>query len=137
MARKQSEEITDNDTILAVPSSAATGAAAVEPTTALTEAAQGEESMAAAIDEGVRDARAAAERLFPAVGGLLRKGVYNGFYYLTYGVVFGGLAVGHLVPKGSAVAEGVREGAKAACHDFEEWEAGAPAAAPEEGLTAV
>ena len=110
----------------------------IQQSTELAEAPRSQESLASAIGEGVRDARAAVNDLFPAVGGLLRKGVFNGVYYLTYGVVFGGLTVGRLIPKSSAVADGIREGAKAARHDFDEQsEKVGTAASSAEGLAAT
>ncbi len=91
---------------------------------------------AEAIHEGIGDARAAAA----SFRGILHKGVYNGFYYLTYGVVFGSLVVGSFIPSNNAMGDGVREGFKAARKDFEaKQEAGHSTDAPisEEGLAAA
>lgn len=87
------------------------------PQTALEVAA--EPNFSDAIREGREDARTKAAKLFPALGGLLHKGIYNGVYCVSYGVVFGSLVIGGLIPTHSAVAEGLRDGAKAAREDFE------------------
>jgi hypothetical protein len=97
-------------------------------------------SLSEAIREGAGDAREAAADFIPAVGSLIHKGVYNGFYYLTYGVVFGSLVVGSLIPSDNAMGEGVRDGIKAARKAFDEREKAARAAeaAPmEEGLASA
>jgi hypothetical protein len=93
--------------------------------------AEGRPALSEAIREGAGDARAAAARVFGSAGQALHKGVYGGFYYLTYGVVFGALAVGRLIPTHSAMGEGVHDGYLAARKAFEEKEAGEAAAATE------
>jgi hypothetical protein len=109
--------------------------------TALERTAEPEAGFAEAIREGASDAREAAAGFFPAVGDAIHKGVYNGFYYLTYGVVFGALVVGRLIPSNNAMGEGVRDGYAAAAKAFEEREkaarAAAEAAPPDEGLAAA
>lgn len=94
--------------------------------------AEAAESVAEAVREGVSDAREAATGFIPAVGNLLHKGIYNGFYYLTYGVVFGSLVIGSLVPSNSVVGTAVKDGAEAAKKAFEQGED----RAAQEGLAA-
>jgi hypothetical protein len=72
---------------------------------------QGAEAAAGTGEEGAG--------FIPSVGGLIHQGIYSGFYYLSFGVVFGALAVGHLIPSDTAIAEGVRDGADAARHALE------------------
>jgi hypothetical protein len=81
-----------------------------------------------AIREGASDAREAVAGFFPAIGNAIHKGVYNGFYYATYGVVFSALVVGRLIPSNNAMGEGVHDGFEAAKKDFAEREAAAQAA---------
>jgi hypothetical protein len=116
------------------PKSAKDSAAVLERT------AEPAEGFSEAIREGADDARAAAAGVIPEVGELIHKGVYNGFYYLTYGIVFGSLVVGSLIPSNNAMSDGVRDGIKAARRDFEgKEEAGgghaAEATPSEEGLS--
>ncbi|BBL74145.1 hypothetical protein [Methylomagnum ishizawai] len=89
--------------------------AAPAQTTALEVTQAPSEGLSEAIREGASDARAAVVSL----KGFVRKGVYTGFYYATYGVVFGALMVGSLIPSNNAMGEGVRDGFKAAQKDFE------------------
>ncbi len=92
-------------------------------------------SLVEAISAGAEAASSAAAGLIPAVGGLIHKGVYNGFYCLSYGVVFGALVVGKLIPSNNAMGDGVRNGFKAAHKDFEAKHAAIQAEAPaDEGL---
>lgn len=106
------------------------------PQTALECTAEPESTLSEAIREGSEDARATAANLFPALSGLLYKGVYNSFYVLTYGVVFGSLVVGSLIPSNNAMGDGVRAGFKAAQKDFKAGKeaTGAPST---EGLAAA
>ena len=106
-------------------------AAAAITESALQRTAEPEAGLAEAISEGASDARKAAANFLPEVGKVLHTGVYNSFYWLTYGVVFGALVVGRLIPSDNAMGEGVRDGFEAAKKAFEERE---EAAAREEGL---
>ncbi|MGZ8218374.1 hypothetical protein [Methylomagnum sp.] len=114
-------------------------------TTALERTAEPAEDFSEAIREGASDARDAAAGFIPAVGGMIHKGIYNGFYFATYGVVFGSMVVGNLIPSNNAMGEGVRDGFKAARRAFdgrervaaEEAAAAETAMAMEEGLAAV
>ena len=81
-------------------------------------AAEESKSLARVISEGASDACAAATNAFPAAGKALRKSIYTGFYYVTYGVVFSSLAVASLIPTDNAMGEGSRAGAAAARKDF-------------------
>lgn len=83
------------------------------------EAVEESKSLAKVISEGASDACAAATNAFPAAGKALRRTIYSGFYYVTYGVVFGSLAVASLIPTDNAMGEGIRDGASAARKDFE------------------
>lgn len=108
--------------------------------TALERTAEPEASLAEAIREGAGDAREAAAGFFPTIGKALHKGVYNTFYYATYGVVFGALVVGRLIPSNNAMGEGVHDGFEAAKKAVEEREhaaAAAEAAPLDEGLAAT
>lgn len=89
--------------------------------------------MPAAIREGASDARRAAAGILPAMGAMVRKSVYSGFYYGSYGVVFGALVVSRLVPSNNAIGDGIRDGAVAAREDFETHEH-AVLSKPVEGL---
>ncbi len=133
------ETTTETETVM--ESVAAESAEAMEsvaesveaPQTALECTAQ-PETIGDAIREGACDARSAVDNLRGAV----RQGVYSGFYYLTYGVVFGALVVGSLIPSNNAMGEGVKAGFKAAQDDFEAQKAAAAEAAPaDEGLVAA
>lgn len=83
------------------------------------EAVQG---VPAAIREGASDARRAVAGILPAMGTMVRKSVYGGFYYGSYGVVFGALVVSRLIPSNNAIGEGIRDGAMAARADFDAHE---------------
>jgi hypothetical protein len=103
------------------------------PQTAL-EKTEPAEGFAEAIREGAHDACSAAAGFLPSVGGMIHKGVYHGFYYLTYGVVFSSLVVGSLIPSNNAMGDGVRAGFKAAKDDFEAQKTAAGGPAADEGL---
>jgi hypothetical protein len=75
--------------------------------------------MPAAIREGASDARRAAADILPAIGAMARRGLYNGFYFGSYGVVFGALVVSRFVASNNAVGQGIHDGAVAAREDFE------------------
>ncbi|HYE35561.1 hypothetical protein [Methylocaldum sp.] len=84
-----------------------------------TEPAEGSrEGFGEAIKEGANDARSAFAEFIPGIGGVIHNGVYSGFYYLAYGVVFSSLAVASLLPSHNAMGEGVRDGAEAAKKAF-------------------
>lgn len=106
----------------------------VSKSTALTSVAVAVEGL----KEGASQARRAAGELLPNVGRACSKVVYTGFYGVSYGVVFSGLLIGSLIPKSSAVAKGVCDGADSATKAFakrrEEKAAIAPA---DEGLAAT
>jgi putative methionine-R-sulfoxide reductase with GAF domain len=90
------------------------------------------------LKEGASQARKAAGEFVPALGRTVSKIVYTGCYGITYGMVFGGLMVGSLIPKDSAVAKGVCDGADSAVKAFtRRKEEKAPIASSEEGLAAT
>ncbi|UZR28595.1 hypothetical protein [Methylococcus mesophilus] len=70
------------------------------------------------LKEGASQARKAAGEFVPALGRTVSKVVYTGSYGITYGVVFGGLMIGSLIPKNSAMAKGVCDGADSAVKAF-------------------
>jgi hypothetical protein len=72
-----------------------------------------------AIRQGAASAKAAVGEVIPGVGKLVRKSIYGGFYYASYGVVFAALTVAKLLPVDNVVSEGVRDGASAACKAVE------------------
>jgi putative methionine-R-sulfoxide reductase with GAF domain len=76
-----------------------------------------------AVKEASADAAEAAAKAPAEIGKFLSKTVYGGFYYLSYGVVFGSLIVGKLIPKNSAMAHGIHDGAIAARDAFKVKEA--------------
>ncbi|MGX2030188.1 MULTISPECIES: hypothetical protein [Methylocaldum] len=154
MAKKQpSKHAEDTAETKKKPASESVKKAAAEPTTGsvgerpeyisekVTEPAEGaREGFGEAIKEGAEHARSAFAELIPEVGGMIHKGVYSGFYYLSYGVVFGSLMVANLLPAHSAMEEGVRDGAEAARKAFEGRHEGVhdashTEASDEEGLT--
>jgi hypothetical protein len=93
--------------------------------------------VAEAVREGASDASEAAAGFIPAIGAMVHKGVYSSFYALTYGVVFGSLVVGSLIPSNNAMGEGVRDGIEAAKRAFKARKEAAHAEEmpAEEGLT--
>ncbi|CAI8730689.1 conserved protein of unknown function [Methylococcus capsulatus] len=70
------------------------------------------------LKEGASQARKAAGEFVPALARTLSKVVYTGSYGITYGLVFGGLMIGSLIPKDSALAKGMCDGADSAVKDF-------------------
>ncbi|MGX2039797.1 hypothetical protein ACWJKU_06640 [Methylocaldum sp. MU1018] len=98
------------------------------------------EGLGEAFKEGAEHARSTFAEIIPELGGMIHKSVYSGFYYLTYGAVFGSLLIGSLIPADSAMTEGVRDGAEAAKKAFEGRHEGTHEAAHadtsvDEGLT--
>ena len=75
--------------------------------------------MVESVKAGASAAREAVANFWPAVGRNLRKQVYDGCYYVSFGVTFSALTVANLVPTdnimGKALADGA-EAAKEACH---------------------
>lgn len=92
-----------------------------------------------AIKEGAEHARSAFAEFVPELGGMVHKGIYSGFYYLSYGVVFGSLMVASLLPEHNVLEEAVRDGAEAAKKAFSGRHEGTHEAThtgvSEEGLT--
>jgi hypothetical protein len=88
--------------------------------TVVVEAEEGSTSLVKAITEGAAGACSAAANIVPATGKVVRKTVYSGFYYVTYGVVFSSLMIGSLIPTNNAMGEGVQDGVSAARKAFKE-----------------
>lgn len=82
------------------------------------EAAPAGNTLVKTITTGAADACSAAANLVPATGKVIRKSIYSGFYYVTYGVVFSSLMIGNLIPSDNAMGEGVHDGAAAARKAF-------------------
>lgn len=84
-----------------------------------------------AMKAGALDAQAAVANIGPS----LSRGVYRLAYSVSYGVVYSALVLRRWIPAHSAVAEGVRDGASAAEHDFNtEKKAAAVSGYPDAGL---
>lgn len=78
--------------------------------------------MGRAMKEGAAAGARAAHDLWGMVGNGVGRGVYGAAYYVAYGATFGAMLVGHLIPRDSLVAKGMRDGAGAAVNAFEAWE---------------
>jgi hypothetical protein len=72
------------------------------------------ERVANAVKEGAADANKAASTVLPAIGKILSKTVYNGCYYISFGVTFSALTVGRLLPRDNIAGRGLHDGALAA-----------------------
>ncbi len=67
----------------------------------------------------------------------LSKAIYSGFYYLSYGAVFGALMIAKLAPTDNIMGKGLKDGAEAAKAAFHKrQEEQAPDEAQEGLLTA-
>lgn len=73
-----------------------------------------------AAKDGVGDAKSAASRAVPALGGMLSGLTYKACYGVSYGVVFPTMLVANLVPKENAAVHGLVDGARAAMDLIEE-----------------
>jgi hypothetical protein len=75
------------------------------------------------IEEEVAPSREDVGEFLPMLRETLSKAVYTTCYSISYGVVFGGLVIGSLLPKGSLIHKGVCDGAESAARAFRErWE---------------
>jgi hypothetical protein len=72
------------------------------------------ESVASAMKEGAADANKAASIVLPVIGKILSKTVYNGCYYISFGVTFSALTVGRLLPRDNVAGRGLHDGVLAA-----------------------
>ncbi len=72
------------------------------------------ESVTDAVKEGVADATKTVNTVLPAIGKVVSKTVYNGCYYISFGVTFSALTVGKLLPIDNVVGRGLHDGAEAA-----------------------
>ncbi len=92
------------------------------------------------VKAGAGAAQEAVVDFLPAVGETLRALVYNGFYYVSFGVTFSALTVAHLVPTNNVMGQALADGAKAAQEAFRpQHETATSEAAPTsgEGLVAA
>lgn len=110
----------------------ATPEPAVEPT----EPEPEPKSLASVMSKRTADVCSAASNALPFAGAAWRKSVYTGFYYLTYGVVFGSLALASLLPSDTAMSKGIHDGAEAARKDFANRRVAVEAGAEEAAATA-
>ncbi|MFN0052389.1 MAG: hypothetical protein ACKV0T_09360 [Planctomycetales bacterium] len=83
-----------------------------------------------AIRDGAGDANAKVQELLPKVGQTVSTGVYNGSYYLSFGLVFPTLFLCRIIPGGNAIASGVIDGASAASETVKGWREQTPAPTP-------
>ncbi|BBA34923.1 uncharacterized protein sS8_2980 [Methylocaldum marinum] len=112
------EEILQESTI---PTTSESHEEAVMETTALdTVPATPVQAAVQGLQNGASDAREAVSGTVSNVSQTLSKLVYNGFYYLSYGVVYSALAVSNLIPTDNAMGEGLQAGAEAARKSFDE-----------------
>ena len=88
-----------------------------------------------AVREGFESGARAADSLWSGVRHAASDALYGGAYFAAYGVTFGVLFVGHLIPRDSSLGRGLRDGAKRAASDAEVWEHGR-ASEPREADTA-
>ncbi len=75
---------------------------------------------------GAKDATEAVGEFIPETGKYLTQGLYQASYYAAYGVVFGAVAIGRLVPLPKPLALGLHDGAQAALGAFEKGHEAAP-----------
>lgn len=86
------------------------------------------------VKAGAGAAQEAVVDFLPAVGKTLRALVYNGFYYVSFGVTFSALTVAHLVPTNNVMGQALADGAKAAQEAFrQQHETATREAAPTSG----
>jgi hypothetical protein len=70
------------------------------------------------VKAGATAAQAAVTDFVPAVGKNLRTLVYNGLYYVSFGVTFSALTVASLVPSDNVMGKALADGAEAAKEVF-------------------
>jgi hypothetical protein len=70
------------------------------------------------VKAGATAAQQGVDDFVPAIGKNLRQLVYNGFYYVSFGVTFSALTVASLVPMDNVMREAVADGAAAAKQAF-------------------
>src|SRR5262245_4090254 len=95
---------------MSADASAAAAAPATDPLGAVGEAMQ---AAAGAMRDGAADARAKVQEVLPNVQHYVSLGIYNGSYYLSYGVVFPAVFLIHVIPGGKSLASGIVDGAVA------------------------
>jgi len=74
--------------------------------------------MVESVKAGASAAQEAVANFWPAVGRNLRKFVYNGCYYVSFGVTFSALTVANLVPTDNIMGKALADGAEAAKEAF-------------------
>ncbi|HUL12900.1 MAG TPA: hypothetical protein VLU73_12135 [Methylococcaceae bacterium] len=74
--------------------------------------------MVESVKAGAGAAQEAVADFLPVVGKTLRKLVYNGFYYVSFGVTFSALTVASLVPTDNVMGQALADGAEAAKEVF-------------------
>jgi hypothetical protein len=67
-----------------------------------------------AVQDGISDARASVERMWPKVTDAVNKGLYNSAYGVAFGVTFPCVLVAKLIPQNNSVVYGLVDGANAA-----------------------
>jgi hypothetical protein len=78
------------------------------------------QTAANAARDGAADASAKVRELLPKVSATVSRGVYNGSYYVAFGVVFPTLFLCRVIPGGQALAAGIVDGAAAASDNIRE-----------------
>jgi len=153
--RKMSEyvesEISKEEAFETTPIGGATETPAVETVAAqggaetVMEVASGESTAPSSTNivvESVKAGAGAAQQavgdFLPAVGKTLRQVVYNGFYYVSFGVTFSALTLASLVPTDNVMGQALTAGAEAAKEAFrKQHQATTSATEPTSGETLV
>ena len=91
----------------------ATGSNAISD--AMKSVASGIENAAGAACQGANDAASKVKNAVPAAGRFVSRFVYSTFYFASYGLTFPTLFVANVVPGMGSIADGLTDGARAAC----------------------
>lgn len=75
-------------------------------------------SVVASVKASAAKAQTAVVSFVPTVGKSVEQTVYNGVYFISYGVTFGALVVGSLIPKNTLITKAFSEGSDAARETF-------------------
>lgn len=76
------------------------------------------DTVVSSVKASATKAQTAVVKLVPTVGKSVEQVVYNGVYFVSYGVTFGALVVGSLIPKHSLITKAISEGSEAARKNF-------------------
>lgn len=125
MARKKTVAISRKPSVSAPPAPAEAAAANPEANAA-PEASRPPAGAASRHDDAPRREARPPE---PAIAGPLGRMVYGTVFSLSYGVVYGVILIGQLIPGGRLIGRGLRDGATAARRDFDQRAAVAAALA--------